>query len=236
MRIYHFIIPLVIVVAVGILKAQAQGVSPLQKTWILIQSRSIKEDTMVTNALYRLRFDKERMYATLPHSNNEISQPYSVTGNELKGRFVDYTIESITDSSLILLIPNNRKMYFLAEGYSPCGDSLIKKIGEFNGHPYYKAVSYLMPSTSGESLFTIIEKAIHFDRQKQKITVGFSFIVDEEGNVQDAKILRSYSAEIDAIVLKQLQKRSGKWQPPIACGVPVATLLSYTFEYDPVGH
>lgn len=48
--------------------------------------------------------------------------------------------------------------------------------------------------------------------------------------------VRSYSPEIDAIVLEQLQKSSGKWQPPTACGTPVATGLSYTFVYDPVTH
>ena len=236
MRICHLAIWLFILVLIVKPRAQAQKASPLQKTWLLIQSRSIKEDTILTNVLSELRFDGERMYVTLLNANKEISQPYSLTGNELQAWFVNYTIESITDSSLKLSIPNNRVMYFLAEGYAPCGDSVIKKIGEFNGHPYYKAESYLQPSIAGEPLFRVIEKAIHFDRQKKKIAVSFSFIVNEKGIVQDAKILRSYSAEVDAIVLEQLQRGSGKWQPPIACGVPVATLLSFTFVYDPVVH
>ena len=236
MRNRHFLISLVIVAIIATAEAQAQEVNLQQKVWILIQSRSIKEDTILANAFYKFRFDNDNMYITISPSRNEMSQPYSVTGNTLKGRFVNYIIESITDTSLTLSVPNNRRMYLLAEGHSPCGDRYVIKMGEFNGHPYYKAFSYLMPSNSGEPLFNAIEKAIHFDRQRQKITVSFSFIVDEKGMVQGAKIVRSYSPEVDAIVLEQLQKSSGKWQPPTTCGAPVATGLSYTFEYDAVTH
>jgi hypothetical protein len=217
------------------LKTQAQATAALQKTWTLIQTRSIKTDTVMKNALSRLRFDDEKIYVTLPGINNELPQPYTLTGLSLKGSFVTYTIELITDSSLILST-HDQKLHFLAEGFSPCGDSVIQKIGEYNGHPYYKTTNYLQPRNSGEPLFKAIENAINFDRQTQKITVGFSFIVDEKGMVQNAKILQSYSPEIDAIVLKQIQKTSGKWLPPTACRLPVATELGYIFVYDPIPH
>lgn len=233
--IRHFVIFFVAVVTV-LPKAQAQEVNPLEKVWILIQSRSIKDNKIVSNPITRLRFDDEKIYVTLDRSDNEMSQPYSVTGKELKGRYLAYTIESVTDSSLTLSIPQDQKMYFLAKGYSPCGESFAEKAGEYNGHPYYKGLGYLKPRYLGDPLLTLMNQAIHADRQKQKITVSFSFIVDEKGIMRDVKILKSYSNEIDTIILDILQKSSGKWQAPILCDMPVATGLSYAFEYDPEVH
>ena len=240
MPVKTFSIRLLIAVSLccGILsqEAMAQDKTALLKTWILIRTRSVKDNAIVPNTFRKLKVNEEKITIELGQSSAGIQQPYSLENDKLKAKYVTYTIESLTDSTLSLYTTNEVRMFFLAEGHSLCGDSLVSKIGDWNGRPYYKATSYLMPTLSGESLFKQVENAIGFNRLKKKVSVTFSFIVDETGAIQDAKILRSYSPEVDSAVLDMLQKSSGKWVAPIACGVPVATALSQTFEYDPEVH
>jgi hypothetical protein len=225
-------------VAFGILsqEAVAQDRTALLKTWIGVQSRNVIDNTIATNPMHKLKLDEEKMYITLNRSPTEMQQPYTLEKDKIKGKYLTYTIESLTDSTLTLSLPNGLRLFFLAEGQSPCGDSLVIKIGDWNNRPYYKATSYLMPVLSGEPLFKQVENAIHFNRLSEKVSVQFSYIVDETGAIQDAKILRSYSPKVDALVLEILQESSGKWKAPIACGVPVATAFAQTFEFDPNIH
>ncbi len=240
MHVKTFSISLLIAASLccGILsqEAMAQDKTALLKTWILIRTRSVKDNTIVPNTCLSLKVDEEKMTIEVHRNSAGVQLPYNLENDKLKAKYVTYTIESLTDSTLTLSASNDLRMFFLAEGHSPCGDSLLTKIGDWSGRPYYKATSYLMPILSGEPLFKQVENAIGFNRLKKKVSVAFSFIVDETGAIQDAKILRSYSPEVDSAVLDMLQKSSGKWVAPIACGVPVATVLSQTFEFDPEIH
>lgn len=214
-------------------EAIAQDKTALLKTWNLIRTRNRKDNAIVPNTWLSLKVDEEKMTIEVNRNSAGVQLPYNLENDKLKAKYVTYTIESLTDSTLTLSASDDLRMFFLAEGHSPCGDSLLTKIGDWDGRPYYRATSYLMPLLSGEPLFTRVENAISFKRLKKKVSVSFAFIVDETGAIQGAKILRSYSPEVDAAVLAMLQKSSGKWVAPIACGVPVATALSQTFEYNP---
>lgn len=218
---------------VAIPNIQAQGVSPLQKTWTLVRTRSINGNSIVRNPLYSIRFDEMNMYYAMQQGAHESAQPYTLANNQIKAKFTSFTIESLTDSSLTLRSSAEQNMYFIAKGRSPCGDSLLEKVGDFNGHPYYKAMPYLMPAKIGEPLFTTIENALNIENRTAKISFKISFIVDIDGSVANATMLESYSAKVDAIVLGQIQKSSGKWKAPMGCGVPVATLVTYVFQFDP---
>ena len=67
-------------------------------------------------------------------------------------------------------------------------------------------------------------------------TIEVGFVVDNEGDVRDVKILKSVCAELDAVVLATVAK-SPKWEPASSNGKPVAQALSipvvFTTRYAP---
>src|SRR5882762_10688780 len=87
-------------------EAIAQDRKALLKTWILVRSRSVKVDTIAVNPFHKLKFDEEKMHILFTEGSSDMQQSYTLENDKLKGRYLTYTIESLTDSTLTLSEPN----------------------------------------------------------------------------------------------------------------------------------
>jgi len=207
----------------------------LKRSWI---KRSIQEFSKLqqnTDSTYlRYTFENSHLLIAFEPAWHYTTMPFSVKRDKLTLGFDQWTIEELTDSTLIIFLPGFRRISFHAEDYLRTIDQAIVQVGEFNGKPVYKATEIITPRyKKPNALINDINKQDRADDYNIRNEGIFlmSFIVTDEGKIEDPKIIKSVAAGYDAGIVKELRKTSKQWHPATLKGRPIQTLMVFEIKF-----
>ena len=115
-------------------------------------------------------------------------------------------------------------------------DSLLSSLQIINGRQYYSQLSYKARYPGGQQMLDkFIEKNMIYPKQaeEEKIRgkVYASFVVDENGRVQDARILSGVHPLLDEAALKVI-RLIPKWYPATNKGTPIRDVVTLNINFN----
>jgi hypothetical protein len=205
----------------------------IQKSWIKISIENLSNRKVATDTLYtRYDFDASTLYISFYPGWDDYQQHWSVNGRNLKIGFDTYQIEELTDSSLTIFLDGFRRIRFLSEQYLSNQEKHLRVIGQCNGKPLYQANQFITPRYKRRMSFpSIIQKEVEGYNIKKATHFIMTFIVDEKGRIENAKIVNGITAGFDKEVISQLMKTSKSWRPAFHKGSPVQTQMFFEIKY-----
>lgn len=211
----------------------SQNQEMIQKGWIKTATENLSQRKADPDTLYtRYTFDKYTLYISFNPGWDEYKQTWSIVEDSLIIGSSIYKIEELTDTSLTIEIGGFRRLKFLSEEYLSSQDKNLVLSGEFNGRPLYKANNYITPRYSKKtSLRDIIQKSVEGYNVKKAAYFLATFIVDEEGKVENVQIVKGITEGFDNEIIKQLLKTSKNWKPAYFKGKPIQTQMFYDIKY-----
>ena len=218
-----------------LLALSSRGQSPkmLQQEWIKssienLSNRETAQDTLYT----RYTFRKSSWNVSFDPGWDYYTQSWSMNGKNLTLGFDTYRIEELNDTSLTIALDGFRRMKFLSEAYLSTKEEHLDSLGQYNNKPFYKANHYITPRFKGKENFRdFVQKDLEgFNIRKANYFLA-TFIVTEEGKVENVIIRNGITEGFDAAATKQLYKSSGKWAPARFKGKPIQTEMKYAIKY-----
>jgi tetratricopeptide (TPR) repeat protein len=198
----------------------------LQNSWIKIKverkdSSKVIDRLGLEKAYLEYSFSKKNVeiYTSLGQKN-EMS--YVLNGNTLKiGDFVNFTIENLNDTSLILLeIPAQQltedkynRYYFIKKRYY--NNYIFKnKLVEFENDTTIIASNYLSPIYEDGDFSQLILKKV--STLREEIVMG-SFMISPDNEVSNITIYDRdrYDEKINVKFTKAIELSTGKWKIPV---------------------
>jgi hypothetical protein len=214
--------------------SRAQGNS-LKKVWIKSSIEEFSRTQPEPDTSYvRYVFSNSTVLIGFEPSAHFIQLSYSVKGNTLTMGFDQWTIESLTDSTLTIFLSGFRRMKFVAEDYLRTRDEYLERVGEYKGKPLYKANRIVTPRYKKPNpLVNDISKQDRSDDYniRKAGTFRMSFIVTEEGKIEDPKILIGVAPGYDKGMIRELLRTSGQWSPATFKGQAIQTLLLFEIKF-----
>lgn len=201
--------------------------------WLKQRVENLSDQQMEVDTLYiRYKFEKSKLYISFYPTWSDYQVNWTIRDNQLTIGFDTYTIEELTDTSLTIALNGFRRISFLAEDYCNSLEKHLQQIGEYNGKPLYQANKFITPRYSTkESLRPHIEQGTKEYSIPNASYFRVTFIVTEEGKVENIKIISSILEGFDNAVVSQLKKTSGKWQPATFNGKAIQTETFYEIKY-----
>lgn len=206
----------------------------LKKSWINISIEEFRDSDPLPDTTYlRYEFDNTHLnFSFDPGWNNSMQLPWSLRGKALTLGYDTWTIEHLSDTALTIYLKGYRRMKFIAEEYLTRFDEYLEPIGEHNGKPLYKANRVVTPRYKKNN-------PLGDDIRKQDLTDDYnirkartflmSFIITEDGRVENPKILKGIIEGYDNGVVEELLKT--RWRPAIHKGKAVQTLMYYEVKF-----
>lgn len=193
-----------------------------------LSDRLVEEDTIYA----RYKFDKSKVYVSFNPGWNDYQFNWTLNNKQLTLGFDNYTIEELTDTSLIISLQGFRRVFFLAEDYCNTMEKHLQQKGEYNNKPLYKANRFITPRYSAkESLRIYIDKGIQEYSIPNASYLKITFVVTETGKIENIQVVSSILEGFDNAVIAQLKKTSGKWQPATFKGQTIQTEMYYDIRY-----
>ncbi len=214
-------------------EAFAQHQKKIQRSWIKtavenLSDRPIKPDTMYT----RYTFGKTALNISFYPGWDDFKQTWAVSGNHVTIGFDTFVIEALNDTTLVIALDGFRRIMFLAEDYLSQQDKNLIPLGEYNGKPLYKANQYITPRFTGKVAFRdLIQKNTEGYNIKKASYFLATFIVTEEGKVENVKVIKGITEGFDREITKQLLNTSKDWKPAYFRGRPIQTEMFYDIKY-----
>jgi hypothetical protein len=205
----------------------------IQRDWIKVSvenlsNRGIDPDTLYT----RYSFTKSNLNMSFYPGWNDYYQTWAKSGNNLTVGFDTYKIELLNDTALIIALDGFRRFKFLSEEFLSSRDKYLDSIGEYNNNPLYKANDYITPRYKGKGSFKVyVEKDLDQYNIRKATYFLATFIVTEEGRVENVIIRNGISEGFDSDVTKQLLKSSKDWSPARFKGKAIQSEMSYEIKY-----
>lgn len=207
----------------------------LSRSWIKASIEEFNREPQQPDTVYiRYVFEKSGVLFGFEPSWHDMEMPFSLKGNALTIGFDQWTVETVTDSTLTIFLPGFRRMSFVAEDYLRTKDEYLIQIGEHNGKPLYKANRIVTPRY--KKPYALINDVKKQDRSddyniRKAGTFLMSFIVTDEGKIEDPKILKGVAAGFDKSIIKELLKTSKRWSPATFKGRPIQTRMVFQIKF-----
>ena len=218
-------------------RSQTEKLAPyekkLQRSWIKTNIENLSQKEVEADTLYtRYTFDKSKLYISFYPGWDDYVQEWSINKKDLRIGFDTYNIEELTDTSLIIKLEGFRKVSFLAEDYLSSQQKHLDSIGVYNGRTLYKANQFITPRyIKGISLRNILQKNTEGYNIKKATNFLLTFIVTEDGKIENIKIIKGITYGFDNEIIKQLQKTSKDWKPAKFRSNPIQTEMFYEIRY-----
>jgi hypothetical protein len=206
----------------------------LKKSWIKHSIEDFSTRQPPDTSYLRYTFENSQVLFGFEPAWHEIAMPFSIKRNLLTIGFDRWTIEALTDSTLTIFLPGFRRMRFYEENYLLTKDQDIVQIGEYKGKPLYKANEMITPRYKKTNpLIDDIKKQDRSDDYNIRKAGIFlmSFIVTDEGKIEDPKIIKGVAFGFDANLIKELLKTSTQWYPATIKGRPIQTLMTFEIKF-----
>lgn len=215
------------------LSVLSQNTKMIQRDWIKVSTENLSDQEIAPDTLYtRYSFSKSSLNISLYPGWNDYTQNWLYKDNYLTIGFDTYKIELLNDTALTIALDGFRRFKFLSEEYLSSNEQYLDSIGQYNNKPLYKANNYISPRYNGKGRFRdIVQKDLEGYHIKKATNFLATFIVTEDGKVENIIIHKSIAEGFDAAVTKQLLKSSKKWSPARFDGKPVQTEMIYEIKY-----
>jgi len=211
----------------------AQTQKKIQRSWIKYSIEDLSGKSTEPDTLYiRYTFEKSSLNISFYPGWDDYKLTWSVNNEKATIGFDTYTIETLNDSILVIFLEGFRRMRFIAEDYLSNQEKYLDSIGEYNGKPLYKANRYITPRFTGKDNFrNLIRKNVEGYNIKKASYFLASFIVTEEGKVENVKVIKGITEGFDREITKQLLETTKKWKPAYFQGRPIQTEMIYDIKY-----
>jgi hypothetical protein len=210
-----------------------QNQKMIQRDWIKISIENLSEKEIGPDTLYtRYSFSKSNLNMSFYPGWDDYTQTWTKNGNNLTLGFDTYRIELLNDTALTIALDGFRRFKFLSEEYLSSKEQYLDSIGQHNDKPLFKANEYISPRYKGQGSFRdYVQKDLEGYNIKKAAYFLASFIVTEDGRVENIVIRKGITDGFDAAVTKQLLKSSKKWSPARFKGQPIQTEMLYEIKY-----
>lgn len=225
---------LVLVLLLGLPSvAFSQAEKKIQKSWIRTSAENLSARDIGPDTLYtRYTFDKPKLYISFYPGWDDYQQEWTINQDKLTIGFDAYHIEELTDTSLVIKLAGFRKYSFLAEDYLASQKKYLDSIGVYKGKPLYKANNFITPRyLKGKALGTIIQKNVEGYNIKRATYFLATFVITENGEVENIGIIKCITDGFDNEIAKQLQSTSKEWKPARYRKNAVQTEMRYEIKY-----
>jgi hypothetical protein len=224
------LLPLLLLLATTHLFAQKDKI---QKSWIKTSVENLSNRPTQPDTLYtRYTFEKNDLNISFSPCWNYITQTWSIKDKNLSLGFDNYIIETLNDTALTIALEGFRRYKFLSESYLSSKLENLDSIGDYKGKLLFKANNYITPRYTGKGDFrALIEKGVKGYQVVKASYFLATFIVTEEGNIENVKVVKSISESFDKEIVNQLLKTSKKWKPASFNGKPIQTEAFYDIKY-----
>jgi hypothetical protein len=211
----------------------AQNQKMIQREWVKVSSENLSTKEVGPDTFYtRYSFTKSRLHVSFYPGWNEYPQTWSIKGDRLTLGFDTYRIEQLNDTSLIISLDGFRRFKFMSEESLSGKEQYLDSIGQFNDKPLYKANNYITARYKGQgSLKDYIQKNLEGYNIRKAAYFLATFIVTEEGRVENVIIRNGITEGFDTAVKKQLIKSSKNWIPARFKGTPIQTEMIFEIKY-----
>ena len=211
----------------------SQNAKAIQKSWVKMSIEDLSGTGIEPDTLYlRYTFDKPKLYISFYPGWDDYQQEWSTKKDNVTIGFDTYHIQELTDTSLIIKLDGFHKLTFLAEEYLSCQEKYLDSIGDYEGKPLYKANKFITPRYSkGKSLGELLQKNTGGYNIKKAILFLLTFIVTENGEVENIQIVKGISSGFDSEIIKQLRSSSGDWKPARYKSNDIQTEMFYQIKY-----
>lgn len=205
----------------------------IQRSWVKTAIENLSANPVGPDTLYtRYTFEKNSLKMSFYPGWDSFKQTWSVNDKEVIIGGSHYVLETLNDSILVFSLDGFRRFRFMAEDYFNNQDKYLVPLGEYNGKPFYKANNYITPRYTGkESFRDFIQKNTGGYNIKKAIYFLATFIITEEGKVENVKIIKGITDGFDKEIAKQIMKTSKNWRPAYFQGKPIQTEMSYDIKY-----
>jgi uncharacterized protein YpmB len=120
----------------------------------------------------------------------------------------------------------------LSEDHLSNQEKNLIRLGEFKGKPLYKANNFVTPRYSKKaSLRDFIQKNIEGYNIKKATYFLATFIVTDQGKIENIQIVQGITDGLNNEIIKQLMKTSKDWKPAHFQGKPIQTQMFYDIKY-----
>jgi hypothetical protein len=213
--------------------AYSQNAKKIQRSWIKMSVENLSQTEIDPDTLYtRYTFDKSKLYISFYPGWDDYQQEWSTNQDNLTIGFDTYHIEALTDTSLIIKLDGFRKYSFLAEEYLTNQEKYLDSIGVYNGKPLYKANNFITPRyLKGKSLREVLQKNTEDYNIKKANRFLLTFIVTEDGEIENIKVVKGITDGFDNEIIKQLQSTSKDWRAAKYKSNPIQTEMFYEIRY-----
>jgi hypothetical protein len=215
----------------------SQNRKKIQRSWIKTTATSLtgKEPQIVADTLYtRYTFDGSNLFISFYPAWDTYKQEWSMEGDQLIVGPTIYLVEALTDTSLIIVQPGFRRTEFLTEEYISSQDKHLVSLGEHNGKPLYQANKQITPRYLKHiSFYDKMREGLELGNLTQPDKFQVTFIVTEEGKVENVQLVKGMAPGHDKDVMERIQKTSKNWKPAYFKGQPIQTQLLYEVKFLP---
>ena len=211
----------------------SQNPMELQKSWIKMSIENLSQVKMDPDTIYaRYTFDKSKLYISFYPGWDDYKQDWSIKKNNLTIGFDTYRVDEFTDTSLVIAADGFRKISFLAEEYLAAQEKYLDSIGVYNGKPLYKANNFITPRyLMGKSLREVLQKSVEsygIPRAKHFLV---TFIVTENGEIENIKIVKGITDDFDNKIIQQLRTTSKAWKAARFKSTAIQTEMFFEIKY-----
>jgi hypothetical protein len=205
----------------------------IQQDWIKVSIENLSDREAGPDTLYtRYSFRNSILNISFYPGWNDYTQSWSINGNTLTIGFDTYQVEALNDTALVFSLHGFRRMKFLSEEYLSGKDEHLQALGQYNEKPLFKANDFITPRYKGKGSFRdYVQKSLEGYNVKKANYFLATFIVTEEGKVENVIIRKSITEGFDAEVSKKLLKSSKNWTPAHFNGKPIQTEMIYEIKY-----
>jgi hypothetical protein len=206
----------------------------LRKSWIKASIEDFRGKHEPDTMYMRYVFSKSVVLFGFDPGWHYMQMPYAVNGNTLTLGIDQWTIETLTDTTLTIFLTGSQRIKFVAEGYLQTKDEYLIQIGSYSGKPLYKTNRVITPRYEKPNLLVDdVEKQDRSDDYniRKAGTFLMSFIVTDDGKIEDPKILKGVASGFDKNIIKELLRTSKRWSPAMFKGQPVQTLMLFEIKF-----
>lgn len=204
------------------------------KSWIKKDIYLLPENSRMEDTSYlRYAFQKGKVFISFYPAWNENQETWKMTGNKLRIGIATYTIDTLTDSTLIISIPGFRRYVLYDENYLNQMTETPSKIGEFENEPVYEANHLVTPRYNKGNLYKLITSNLEEKGYNVREAATFiaSMIIKKDGSVDNIQIIKSIYEGYDTEAIKQLKKTNKEWTPAFYKGEPIQTQITLKIRY-----
>ena len=204
----------------------------IKKNWILVKSENLTHETPITEEVkyHRYYFTGDNVYISAYPGWCSAPYPSALNGNLITVGFANYTIENLTDSTLVFASAGFKRFSLISEAKYARLKVKYDTTTAVEGCKVYIADNYFTPRLKKQYLISDFIKMSDYNIRRE-IIFNAKFVVSDKGKIERVDIVNDINSGFDQEFKELLMKTSGKWEPAMLNNKAVYSELTYTIHY-----